>query len=108
MPAPAALGWHGVRGQADRAGGRGVGPARAERLRVTAVDLRAHGKTDRVRERCDVEDLADDVDAVLDALGAGRVAVVGYSLGGMVGQALARRHPARAGGLGLGATAAQP
>lgn len=80
----------------------------AERLRVTAVDLRAHGKTDRVRERCEVEDLADDVDAVLEALGAGRVAVVGYSLGGMVAQALARRHPARVERLALVATAADP
>lgn len=86
----------------------GVIPLLAERLRVTAVDLRAHGKTDRVRERCDVEDLADDVDAVLDALGAGRVAVVGYSLGGMVAQALARRHPARVERLVLAATAADP
>ena len=86
----------------------GVMPLLAERLRVTAVDLRAHGKTDRVRERCDVEDLADDVDAVLDALGAGRVAVVGYSLGGMVAQALARRHPARVERLVLAATAADP
>lgn len=83
-------------------------PLLAGRLRVIAVDLRGHGKSDRVRERFDLNDLADDVAAVLDALGAGRVAVVGYSMGGMVAQALARRHPARVERLVLGATAAHP
>jgi 3-oxoadipate enol-lactonase len=83
-------------------------PLLAGDLRVIAVDLRAHGKSDRVRERFEVEDLADDVEAVLDALGVGRVAVLGYSMGGMVAQALARRHPARVERLVLGATAARP
>jgi 3-oxoadipate enol-lactonase len=85
-----------------------VVPLLAEHLRVTAVDLRAHGKTDRVRGRVSVEDLADDVEAVADALCLGRVAVVGYSLGGMVAQSLARRHPARVERLVLAATAARP
>jgi len=83
-------------------------PLLAGRLRVTAIDLRAHGKTDRIRGRFEVEDLADDLEAALDALGLGRVAVVGYSLGGMVAQALARRHPARVERLVLAATAADP
>ena len=83
-------------------------PLLAERLRVTAIDLRGHGKSDRIRGRCEVEDLADDVAAALDALGLGRVAVVGYSLGGMVAQALARRHPGRVERLVLAATAAAP
>jgi 3-oxoadipate enol-lactonase len=80
----------------------------AARRRVMAIDLRAHGKSDRIRGRCEIEDLADDVAAALDALGVGRVAVVGYSLGGMVAQALARRHPARVERLVLAATAADP
>lgn len=83
-------------------------PLLAGCLRVTAIDLRAHGKTDRIRGRFEVEDLADDLAAALDALGTGRVAVVGYSLGGMVAQALARRHPARVERLVLAATAADP
>ena len=83
-------------------------PLLSERLRVVAVDLRGHGKSDRIRGRFEVEDLADDLAAVLDALGAGRVAVVGYSLGGMVAQAFARRHPARVERLVLAATAADP
>ncbi|MFH1331217.1 MAG: alpha/beta hydrolase [Actinomycetota bacterium] len=83
-------------------------PRLGEGVRVVAVDLRGHGKSDRVRGRLSVEDLADDVAAVLDSLGPGRYAVVGYSLGGMVAQALARRHPARVERLVLAATAAHP
>ncbi len=80
-------------------------PRLAGSLRVVAVDLRGHGKTDRVRERFTVEDLADDVAAVLAVLGPGRCTVVGYSLGGLVAQALARRHPAQVERLVLAATA---
>jgi 3-oxoadipate enol-lactonase len=76
-------------------------PLLAERLRVIAIDLRGHGKSDRIRGRCEVA-------AALDALGLGRVAVVGYSLGGMVAQVLARRHPAQVERLVLAATAAAP
>ena len=80
-------------------------PLLAGEARVLAVDLRGHGKSDRIRGRFSVEDLADDVAAVLDALGPGRYTVVGYSLGGLVAQALARRHPARVERLVLAATA---
>lgn len=74
-------------------------------LRLVAMDLRGHGKTDRARRRFTIDDLADDVAAVLGALGPGRYTVVGYSLGGLVAQALARRHPACVERLVLAATA---
>jgi 3-oxoadipate enol-lactonase len=80
-------------------------PLLAGEVRVLAVDLRGHGKTDRIRERFSVEDLADDVAAVLDAIGPGRYTVVGYSLGGLVARRLARRQPARVERLVLAATA---
>ena len=83
-------------------------PLLGEGVRVLAMDLRGHGKSDRVRGWVSVEDLADEVAAVLDSLGPGRYTVVGYSLGGMVAQALARRHPARVERLVLAATAAHP
>lgn len=85
-----------------------VMPLLAETHRVTALDLRAHGKSDRVRGRFEIEDLADEVARCLDALGLGRVPVVGYSMGGMAVQALAKRHPARVDRLVLIATAARP
>ncbi len=42
-----------------------------------------------------LDDMADDAIAVLDAEGIGRAHVCGASLGGMVVQAMAIRHPAR-------------
>jgi 3-oxoadipate enol-lactonase len=85
-----------------------VMPLLASTFRVVAIDLRAHGKTDRIRGRFEMEDLADEVARCLDALGLGRVALAGYSMGGMVAQVLAIRHPARVERLVLVATAARP
>ena len=42
-----------------------------------------------------LEDMADDAVAVLDAAGVGAAHVAGISLGGMIAQLLATRHPAR-------------
>jgi pimeloyl-ACP methyl ester carboxylesterase len=42
-----------------------------------------------------VDDMADDAVAVLDAVGAGRAHVAGWSMGGMIVQSLAIRHPER-------------
>ncbi len=83
-------------------------PRLAQDHRVLTIDLRGHGKSDRIRGRFEIADLADDVAAVLDAVGLGRVVVVGYSMGGMTAQELARRHPARVERLVLAATAAKP
>ena len=42
-----------------------------------------------------LEDMAADTVGLLDALGVERVHVVGASMGGMIGQVIAARHPAR-------------
>jgi pimeloyl-ACP methyl ester carboxylesterase len=77
----------------------------AESYRMIALDLRGHGRGMRSTESFSLEDCADDAAAVLDHLGAGRVIVVGYSMGGPVGLLLARRHPERVAALVMQATA---
>jgi len=81
----------------------------ARHFRVIVPDLRNHGKSDRIRSRFEIEDLADDLAGVLDAVGVRRpVVMVGYSMGGMAAQAFVRRHPGRVRRLVLAATAAHP
>ena len=80
----------------------------AEKYRVVVPDHRNHGKSDWIRGKYDVADLADELAGVLDALGVRRAAFVGYSLGGMVVQELARRYPGMVERMVLAATAAQP
>ena len=46
-------------------------------------------------DRFEIEDIADDVAGILDALGIPSATVVGYSMGGTSAQALAYRHPGR-------------
>lgn len=85
-----------------------IAPMLADSHRVLAPDQRNHGKSDHIRERYSLADSADDMAAVMDALELGPVPVVGYSMGGMVAQELARRHPGRVSRLVLAATAAYP
>lgn len=58
--------------------------------RVVAVDLRGHGGSSRA-PRYSVEQMAGDVEALMDELGLERASVCGHSLGGMVAMQLARR-----------------
>ncbi|AYF73733.1 alpha/beta hydrolase [Nocardia yunnanensis] len=74
-----------------------------ERYRVVLFDQRWHGHGIR-SERFDLDDLADDVVAVADVVGAPRPILAGYSMGGVVAQLTAHRHPDRVGGLVLAAT----
>ncbi|RPH65397.1 MAG: alpha/beta fold hydrolase [Burkholderiales bacterium] len=48
-----------------------------------------------VRVPYTLDDMADDTAALMDALGIGRAHVVGASMGGMIAQLVAIRHPAR-------------
>lgn len=83
-------------------------PALARHYRVVVPDLRNHGRSDWVRGPVEVSDLADDVAGILDAIGVSGATVLGYSMGGMVVQELARRHPRHVGSMILAATAARP
>jgi pimeloyl-ACP methyl ester carboxylesterase len=67
----------------------------ARRRRVISVDLQGHGRTADVDRPLWYEQLADDVEALLDALGVAEVDLLGYSFGGGVAVNTAVRHAAR-------------
>jgi pimeloyl-ACP methyl ester carboxylesterase len=75
-------------------------------FRVVALDHRGHGKgiTPSRARRFRLDDCADDVVALADALGVERVVPVGYSMGGPVAALTWQRHPDRVAGLVLCAT----
>ena len=68
------------------------------------MDMRGHGGSLPEGSAFELEDLAQDVVLVLDALEIDRVDYLGLSIGGMVGQALALNHPERVGRLVLANT----
>jgi 3-oxoadipate enol-lactonase len=70
-------------------------PALAERFRVISYDTRGHGESPAPAGPYDLDDLVDDVVALLDEIGAERAHFAGLSLGGMTGMRLAAREPAR-------------
>ncbi|MBR28979.1 MAG: 3-oxoadipate enol-lactonase [Rhodobacteraceae bacterium] len=63
------------------------------RLRIIRYDTRGHGLSDTPSDACTVEELADDLAALLDHLEVTRAVIVGLSIGGLVAQALAARRP---------------
>jgi 3-oxoadipate enol-lactonase len=77
----------------------------ATKFHVIAMDLRGHGRGIRPRAFFRLEDCADDVVALADALNIKTFIPVGYSMGGTVAQLVAHRHPSRVRGVVLCATA---
>jgi pimeloyl-ACP methyl ester carboxylesterase len=73
---------------------RQLGPL-SERLRVVAPDLRGYNLTDKPAEGYRLADLAEDVAALVGALGAERAMVVGHDWGGAVAWATAMWAPQR-------------
>lgn len=70
--------------------------------RVIAPDFRGHGRTGSSdAHRYSIELLAEDLDELLDHLGIGESVICGLSLGSMVAQVYAARHPERVRGLVL-------
>jgi pimeloyl-ACP methyl ester carboxylesterase len=75
-------------------------------FRVLSFDNRGVGRSDRPPGPYTVTEMADDAVSVLDAAGVDRAHVYGISLGGMIAQEVALRHPSRVDALVLGATTA--
>ncbi|TDH47925.1 3-oxoadipate enol-lactonase [Mycobacterium eburneum] len=67
----------------------------ARRFRVIRYDTRGHGDSPVPAGPYSIDDLADDLLALLDRLGVARAHLVGLSLGGMTAMRVAARHPHR-------------
>ena len=80
--------------------------ALGDRFRLLRYDTRGHGRSQVIDRPTSIEELADDLAGLLDALGIAKAHLVGLSLGGMTGQALALRHPDKLESLVLLATSA--
>jgi pimeloyl-ACP methyl ester carboxylesterase len=87
------LNWHGAYDALVDAG-----------YRVLALDHRGHGRGLRAMAPFRLEDCAADTAAVLRELGADPAIVVGYSMGGVIAQVMARDHSEVMSGLVLSAT----
>jgi 3-oxoadipate enol-lactonase len=81
-------------------------PVLARSFRVIAFDHRDTGGSGHVPMPYSVAQMADDAAAVLDAAGEQRAHVYGISLGSLVAQEVALRHPHRVQALVLGASSA--
>ncbi|MDX6277734.1 MAG: hypothetical protein QOJ72_1862, partial [Nocardioidaceae bacterium] len=80
-------------------------PHLAKRYRVIVFDQRWHGRG-ITSEQFLISDCADDVAAVIDALGLDRPIIAGYSMGSVIAQRVWRQHPDVVGGLILAASTA--
>ena len=70
-------------------------PALARDFTVIAVDQRGMGLSDKPKDGYDTATMANDVVALMDALGHQRFAVIGCDTGMSIGYALAADHPDR-------------
>jgi len=71
------------------------------RYRVLRYDTRGHGKTTAPAGAYTLEQLADDLKGLLDGLAITATHFVGLSMGGMIGQIFALKHPAMVQSLAL-------
>jgi pimeloyl-ACP methyl ester carboxylesterase len=74
---------------------RGNGLSRVGHNRVVMFDNSGVGRTQQLPASLTIDAMADQTSALIDTLGLGRPNVLGWSMGGMIAQALALLHPAQ-------------
>jgi 3-oxoadipate enol-lactonase len=68
-------------------------PVLTSRYRVLRYDTRGHGGTEATAGPYSLDELSEDVRALLQALGITRTHFIGLSMGGMIGQIIAIKCP---------------
>lgn len=81
-------------------------PIYSKHFKVVVFDNRGSGLSDKPEPGYTTADMADDTAGLMDALGIERAHVAGKSMGGMIGQWLAIRHPHRVSRLVMGCSSA--
>ena len=76
----------------------------AERFQLILMDNRGTGHSDKPEDGYSIEAFADDCAGVIAGLALPRAHVFGVSMGGMIAQRVATRHPDKVHGLALGCT----
>lgn len=76
----------------------------SERFSVLVFDNRGAGRTEAPEGKFSVEQFADDTAGLMDALEIERAEILGFSMGGMIAQEMALRHPEKVNRLVLCAT----
>jgi pimeloyl-ACP methyl ester carboxylesterase len=62
-------------------------------LRVIAIDLPGHGKSEPLKGKPSIEQYANHVDDFVREMKLGKVVLLGHSMGGLVVQQIALKHP---------------
>lgn len=82
-------------------------PALTGHYRVLRYDTRGHGRSEATAGPYTLDQLADDAAALMKHVGIERAVWVGFSMGGMIGQTFALKHPSLTRGLVLADTTSE-